>query len=240
MRVRGVLAGAAIALVAAAAPAAATEDHAAVHVTACQLAPVPDARQATFVARMHSVPGTEQMELRLNLRERFPGHTPALVTSPALGVWHRAQPGVADFSYTQTVDGLDIGAIYSMSVDFRWLDSTNHVIDALTRTSGACHEMGPLADLRVAGVSTAGGDATSEQYAVQVANDGRETLPEARVRVFVDRAPGGRGTLSDAAPGETRTVAVPGPRCTHRIRIVLSRPGDFERAVSWARCPMAD
>lgn len=220
---------------------AAAEDPAGVRVTSCQIAESSTDRAATFVAHMRAIPNTEQMAMRFTLRERLPNEAPAAVASPALEVWHRSRVGVQDFSYAQTVDGLDTGAVYTAAVEFRWLDATGHALHWARRSSGECQEAGPLADLHVTGVSAVPGPQQGTQdYSIGIVNDGQLEQHLTRVTLFVDGALAGRAPLWHIDPGESRTVHVAAPTCTHRIRVVLSRPGELPRVVAPERCPTSD
>src|SRR3954452_10941795 len=67
-------------------------------------------RQATFYARMETIPGASKMQLRFQLLERLGrDETFSKVDLPTLKQWQTSKPGVKRFGWKQTVDNLHIG-----------------------------------------------------------------------------------------------------------------------------------
>src|SRR4051812_8262721 len=70
-------------------------------------------RQATFYARMDTIPGASKMQLRFQLLERLgKDDTFSRVDLPALKAWQTSKAGVKRFGWKQTVDNLHIGGAY--------------------------------------------------------------------------------------------------------------------------------
>jgi hypothetical protein len=187
----------------------------------CKSGDSTDSRSATFMGRMRSIPGTDRMLMRFTLMERFGDEKLHPVKLPELKAWHSTKPGIRDFRYRQTVNALQGGGEYRMSIDFRWLDSDGNLLRKSRRLSGACHQGGELANLKV-GIPTASpGQEGTGVYVVPVTNDGKAIARDVGVELFVDGAATDVGHIDSISPGETRTVRFNGPACKARLRLVV-------------------
>lgn len=209
-----------------------------VHVSACQLSPTRTDRSATFVSTMNAVPGTSRMAMRFRLRRRTPGGATAPIRTPALEAWRRARPGVRTFTYTQRVNGLATTTVYWMAIDYRWLDASGHVIRTATRYSPVCSQVGPLNNLKIRGVTARqGAESGTAVYDFTIANNGRALEHSIKLRLVVDNADAGTGTIDSIGAGQSRMVELTGPVCGRRLHLVLQRPGDPRREVLGWHCP---
>ena len=214
MRFRSVYAGLAVTAAILAFPAAAPADSApaSVRVKSCDKGSDPSTRGATFVAQMHSVPGTVRMAMRFRLIERSSGPHPQ-TRGLQLGPWHRSAKDVNRFTFSQTVNGMTPGGSYRVVVQFHWLDGSHHLIEHAKRRSGACAQPG-LPNLKVTGIKMAAGQSPGTAvYRVSVANDGNARARKVAVALYVDGHLADTRTLKQLDAGETKTVKLNGPQC---------------------------
>jgi hypothetical protein len=192
----------------------------------CRSGDTSDSRSATFQGHMRAIPETDRMLMRFTLLERFGDERLHPIAIPELRAWRSAKPGIQDFRYKQTVTGLDGGGEYRVSVDFRWLDADGNLLRKARRMSGACHQQGELANLKVAGAPSAlPGSQGTAVYVVRVGNDGKATAHGVAVELFVDGASPNVAHIDSVAPGETREVRFTGPVCKRGLRTVVD-PSD--------------
>jgi hypothetical protein len=86
-----------------------------------------DSQSATFHGRMKRIEGSERMWMRFTVLEKHSaGFEP--LAAPGLGRWQKSKPGVAGFSYRQTVRGLQPGASYKMQVRYRWYSAEGELM----------------------------------------------------------------------------------------------------------------
>jgi hypothetical protein len=206
-----------VAVCAAAAPSVAAADPApaSVHLKACRTGTGTDPaqRSATFVGKMHDIPGSVRMGMHFRLIERSPQNGPQPMRSPDLGPWHTSNEGVKRFSYSQTVNGLTQGDSYRVVVKFRWIDSSGKVIRRAKRTSAACVQPGPP-NLTIDSIAVERGYSLGTSvFRVTVSNDGEALVRSALLEVFTDGAEADSRRLKDLQPGETRTLKMTGPFC---------------------------
>jgi len=212
----------AIPLVAAASPAAALADPppASVHVKNCRSGPTPDQRSATFVGRMHSVPGSVRMAMHFRLLETSPSSGSAPDRSPDLGPWHTSRKNVQRFSYSQTVNGMTPGDSYRVVVRFKWMDGSGNVIRRGKRTSAACRQPG-LPNLMIAGIAIAPGKTTdTATYRISVSNDGGGPANGFVVDLYMGGYLLDTRTIKHLGRGQTRSMRITGPRC-QSVRAVV-------------------
>src|SRR3954469_12495633 len=74
-----------------------------VRVRSCELGDQAKERAATFYARMHSVPGTMQMQMRFSLQDSAGDGPAQVIKVPDLMRWRRSRLHVKSFGYAQTV-----------------------------------------------------------------------------------------------------------------------------------------
>jgi hypothetical protein len=213
-----------LALAAVAAPgASAATPASSVHVTGCQTGSDAAHRLATYHAQMRAVPGTARMSIRFQLIQRVPGGPAQQVGDSSFSTWHRSRLGVKKFGYSQTVNGLQVGALYRSAVHFRWLDASGRVIRRAKLTSGSCAENGDLPNLTVTAVKIAPGTTPGTAvYSVAVGNTGEGVARNFSVALIVDGALSDSTTVDQLDAGETKTVKLTGPVC-HRLRAVVDR-----------------
>jgi CARDB len=213
---RFLLATALAALSATAAPAAASADPPqSVHLKACRTGTGmdPSPRSATFVGKMHDVPGSVRMGMHFRLIERSAQNGTQPMRSPDLGPWHTSNDGVKHFSYSQTVNGLTQGDSYRVVVKFRWIDSSGKVIRRAKRTSAACVQPGPP-NLTVDSIAIKRDTSLGTSvFHVKISNDGEVLVKSALLELFTDGAEADSRRLKNLQPGETRTVKLTGPIC---------------------------
>ena len=190
----------------------------------CRTGDAPHGRAATFFAQMHAVPGTQRMAMRFTAYQRVAGKGLQSIPSAGLEPWRRSRPGVGTYGYTQTVTDLKAGGVYVMGVDYRWLDGSGHAVQTRHRVSGTCRQDGPLPNLAITGLSARPGDSPgTEQYAIDVANEGVAPANAVTVDIFVDSAQADTATVDEIDPGQTVTVHITGPACSQRVRAVVDR-----------------
>jgi len=212
-------------------------------VRSCHVGTSPRDRQATFYAKMQSIPGTDHMAIRFRLFDSAGVRTPAAIPNTQLEQWHQSKSGVPGFAYAQTVTGLTAGGIYRVAVEFRWFDANGRVIRDIKRRSGECRELGQLANLAITGLGARAGSAPgTEVYAIDLLNDGTASARMVLVDIFVDGAQADVARVAMIDPAQTAVVRITGPSCKRRIRVVVDRPDAIhetteEDNVLRARCP---
>jgi archaellum component FlaF (FlaF/FlaG flagellin family) len=193
-------------------------------VRSCAAGDTAKQRSATFYARMQAIKGTNTMSMRFTLIDRAGDGPATIIDSPALSQWRKSRPGVARFGYAQSVAGLNVGGVYAMQVQFRWLDSRNHVIRSVKRASDSCRQEGQLPNLAITRVAARQGDSTgTEHYSVDVTNSGQGEARLVDVDLFVDGAGADTYRLELVKPGETVTVRFTGPVCKSKVRAITDK-----------------
>jgi hypothetical protein len=161
---------------------------------------------AEFEARMSTITGATQMQMRFTLQASTPDR-PGFrrVAAPGFGTWTTADPGVTRYAYTRRVEALVGPASYRVLVRFRWLDAAGQVIARNRKLSRPCRQP----DLRP--------NLTIDDFAIE--DDGRYAV---NVRNIGKRAAGPFDVAVGALPpvtvpalaaGRDRTVIVTGPAC---------------------------
>jgi hypothetical protein len=175
-------------------------------------------RSATYYARMDTIPGASKMQVRFQLLERLGrDESWTKLDVPALRQWHSSQPGVTRFGWKQTVDALRVGGAYKARVQYRWLSATGTLLETQARETPVCR--GPLPNIAVRDLTVKPGPtADTRSYRVDVANTGKVDAQAVAVSLTVDKAMLDTVTLTDLAPGESKTVSFTGPLCRHGIR----------------------
>jgi hypothetical protein len=99
-------------------------------------------RSATFAGEMSAIPGSAKMEMRIDVLERALEETSFhMVTSPGLGVWRVAAPGVKSYRYLKQATNLAAPAYYRGAVRFRWLNAKGKLIKSLTLRTARCAQL---------------------------------------------------------------------------------------------------
>jgi hypothetical protein len=196
----------------------------------CTTGPASVSRTATFTARMPALEGTQQMWMRFDLLQRTPGEAEyEVVRLPAWGVWQRSQPGRTAFIYTKTVERLRAPGAYRARVRFRWYDAAGRLQRRATRTTRTCREPDQRPDLTAGALTAAPGfGADSAAYLLDVDNSGRGPAPPFDVVLAVAGMPQPALAVSGLAPGESRLLSIPGPKCVpgSTVRFVLDAGGE--------------
>ena len=208
----------------AAASAAATAGLASVRVAECTPALEPEARTATFEARVRAVPGTDRLAVRFTLQTRGKGELDwRKVAAPGLDTWLTSDHGVGRYGYLKSVRNLSAPASYRTVVRFRWLDAGGEVIRTAKRRSATCRQTDLRPDLRPRGVeqhpSANPGD---RRYVVLVKNTGRTLAPPASVTLRAGDHLLPPGTMSFVLPGATRHIAFTAPACAAGEDLVVT------------------
>ena len=216
------------AAVALAAPAAASAAPAAalasVKVTECTPALEPEARTATFEARVRAVPRTDRLAVRFTLQTRGPGELSwRKVTAPGLDTWISSDEGVGRYGYLKTVRNLSAPASYRMVVRFRWLDEDGDVIRGAKHKSPSCRQADLRPDLRPRRVEEhPAANAGDRRYVVLVKNTGRTLAPPASVSLRAGDHLLPPGTVPSVLPGATRRIAFTAPVCASGEELMVS------------------
>jgi hypothetical protein len=106
----------------------------------CMSSATADQRSATFAGEMTAVPGTQRMQMSVQVLERLPGDVSYhLVDAPDLGVWRSSAPGVQSYKYLRQVTNLAAPAFYRANIRFRWL-AHGRTIDALELHTRRCDQ----------------------------------------------------------------------------------------------------
>ena len=205
------------------APAAARAP-ASVKLLGCVEALAPEARTATFEARMRADAGSERMQLRFTLQARV-GAAPTWrrVVADGLGEWLTSAPLVSRYTYAKTVENLSAPASYRMLVRFRWLDADGAVIEHARAVSRACRQSDMRADLRPTGVEVVPApDGTRASYRVTVRNAGRSAAGPFEVGFSVAGVALAPAGLPGLEPDARRTLVFSGPPCAPGVPLVAT------------------
>jgi len=166
-------------------PAAANA--ASVKLVACVPALEPQARSATFEARVRPLEGSERMQVHFTLQVQQ-GSLPGWrrVVAPGLDQWLTSHPGVSRYSYSKTVQNLAAPAAYRMVVRFRWLDTGGEALERDRATSRSCRQPDMRPDLGVTWIDVTPPLETGHaHYSVTLHNGGRSAAPAFRVALRV-------------------------------------------------------
>ena len=195
-----------------------------VKVVECETGKTPEMRTATFLGRMRGGKGVVRMAMRFQLMEKTPGAaSPQTVDAPALTRWRKSRVGVKDFSYGQTINGLQSGVTYSVRVHYRWYNLKGKVVRRAERESGTCVQDGALPNLVIGTVRIAPGSTEKTAvYTVSVGNTGQGEAKSVPVSLVVDGALVDTRTIDQLKAGEFQTVKFTGPHCT-RLRAIADR-----------------
>jgi hypothetical protein len=212
-----------------AAPAVAHADsNAGVELTRCRTGDAPKDRLATYRGHMESVPGSVRMAMRFNVVARFDGQKPKTVDNPQLKVWRKSNYGVSYFGYSQTVRGLSPGGSYWAVVKFHWYDSHGNLVKKARHVSATCVQQGKLPNLKVSAVKISPGSAPGTSvYRLKVANTGQGAAAAFAVTLFADGALVDSKTIDHLDAGDTGSVQMNGPDCSH-----LRAVADSQNAVA--------
>lgn len=203
------------------APAAHADFSAGVRMLECQAADEEPDGAVVYRARMHAIPDSGQMALRIRLFEKYGDGEYERVEAEKLGIWRRSRTGVSVFRYRQAVEGLRDGAVYRAVVHYRWLDSDGGVIQTARRRSDECTQGGGLPNLRVKKIDVRPGEVDETAvYKVKIVNRGTVAAQNVGVLLRVDGEIVDEKVLEGLDPEETRTVTFNGPECDKHLRIV--------------------
>lgn len=191
----------------------------------CQTAHDPPARAISVTAVMRPLPGTQKLEMEIQLLSRAPGSAafaPVSVPAqsklgsyitptnpPTLGqrpgdIW-KVQLPVAD---------LAAPAVYHFQVVFRWLGTGGVLLGTTERTSPDCRQTEHRADLTVPSFTVAAlaGHPKLDRYTAVIANRGASAARRFEVR-FVDAGKTVTDTIAKLAPHSRQTLKFTGPVC---------------------------
>jgi hypothetical protein len=174
-------------------------------------------RYAIFGGWMKSlIRGTDRMEMRFDLHRRAPGGLVwRRVAGPGLGVWHRADPGVAGYRFRQRVENLPAPYSYRALVSYRWKDATGRVFARTARSTPTCFQPDLRPDLRIGSLTAErGADRGSAVYSVVVRNDGRTAASDFDVVLVVNGEARPAETVASLGPGQRTVIRFSGPGCS--------------------------
>jgi hypothetical protein len=176
----------------------------------------------TYAARMKSLPGAARMALRIRLFEKVGDGKYEPVSAEGLGVWRKSHPDASVFRYEQHVRGLHEGAVYRVTVHYRWLDATGQPILTARRRSDRCSQDGGLPNLRIASIDVSPGEVEETSvYKVRVVNRGAALAQNVGVLLRVDGEIVDEEVIDALQPKEVHTVTFNGPVCRYRMRVVV-------------------
>jgi hypothetical protein len=200
-----------------AAPAHAAAAPAAVKVLECTPSLEPEARTATFQARIRDTDGdADRLQVRFALQTRTLGELGyRKVVAPGFGVWLTSDAGVDRYAYAKTVANLAAPASYRMVVRFRWLDAEGETLRTAKRTSAACRQpdLRPNLVVRRVDVEPAP-EAGLRRYVVVLRNTGRTAAAASTVSLRIGDS---ERLIRESAALEaatTRSIAFTAPACT--------------------------
>jgi hypothetical protein len=177
-----------------------------------------DAPAAEFEARMATLPGASEMQMRFTLQASTPTR-PAYrrVAAPGFGAWTTSDPGTTRYVYTRRVENLVGPASYRVVVRFRWLDAAGEQIDRARRVTRICRQPDNRPNLTVTGLSVEqSADSATRRYIAIVRNTGRRTSEAFELEIG-DLAP---VIVAPLPPDRDRAVEVSGPACEGEITAV--------------------
>lgn len=189
----------------------------------CHSALRPVQRSLTVEGEMFRAAAGERMQMRFDLLRRAPGGGFRRLPAPGLGVFKRAQAGVADYRFRKTIRNLPAPAELRVQVTFRWLTPTGREVARLVRSSPVCRQPELRPDLRVVALSAGSGG-----YRVVVRNAGASPALGFLVGVVVDGRPLTAQRVATLGPGESRPLIFAGPACDPG-QLVLARVDQHRR-----------
>jgi hypothetical protein len=182
---------------------------------ACTTGEEPASRAAAFTGSMPAIAGTRRMQMRFVLQQRVGDTGPyKRLDVPGWGGWEKADPGRPGFVFTRRVDALVAPASYRAQITFRWYDRKGHALRTTTRTSSACVQPDPRAELVLGGLAIAPKGADQAVYTFSVTNDGRSAADPFTVTLTVDGTVLAPLTLGPLAVGARQEGTITGARCT--------------------------
>jgi hypothetical protein len=198
-----------------AAPAAAAGVPASVKVTECTPALDPEARTATFEARIRALPGADRLAVRFTLQTRGKGELRwRRVSAPGLDSWLVSDHGVGRYAYAKTVRNLTAPASYRVVVRFRWLDAGGDVLRTARQTSAPCRQPDLRPDLVPRRVDVLPGlDPAERNYVVVVRNAGRTSAPASTVTLRIGDRLLGPAAVPPLLADTGSPVAFTAPAC---------------------------
>jgi hypothetical protein len=195
----------------------------------CTTGATPGARTATFTARMPALAATARMWMRFELLQRVAGETTfARVRLPEWGVWERADPGRSAFIFTKKVRALRAPGAYRARVRFRWYDADGRIQRRAVRVTRTCRQPDPRPDISAGALTLAPGlGPEGATYLLTVTNAGRGAAGPFDVVLTAAGMPQPPVHVEGLAPGESRVLSLPGPRCAagQTLRFVLDAGG---------------
>jgi CARDB len=225
------IAVAGVALLGTVAPAAAALPYKA-SLSGCSPALEQSARAVVFQGDMRRVRAGDRLEIRFDLLVRSPDLGWERLHYEGLGIWNRAEAGVARYTYTKRVENLAAPASYRAIVTFRWRDgATNRAHRREVRRTPVCRQPDLRPDLvveRVDGVRTGPQRAS---YGVVVRNNGQmATLVDTAVQLLVDGTAQTPAALAPLMPRTETTLRFTGPACTQSVEARLDTDAAVDEA----------
>jgi len=182
-------------------------------------------RAATFTGSMPAAAQTRRMQMRFVLLQRVgPGPKGAFkkLVVPGWGGWEKSDPGRQGFVFTKRVEALAAPAAYRALVTFRWYDAKGHLQRTATRTTSACEQPDPRADLVLSGVDATGVSRTTAAYTLSLGNEGHADAAPFAVTITVGGVVSDPITIGPIAAGERASGALAAPRCAPGSTITVT------------------
>jgi len=193
--------------------------------TTCTTGPDDASRAAAFTGSMPAAAQTKRLQMRFVLIQRK-GASPKgafkKIAVPGWGGWEKSDPGRQGFVFTKRVEALAAPAGYRAVITFRWLDAKGHIQRTTTRTSPACEQPDPRADLVLAGVAATSVGKSTAAYDVSIANEGHADAAPFAVTITVDGTASDPVTLGPIAAGGRLTGLVAAPKCAPGSTITIT------------------
>ena len=221
---------AAVALLAAAVPAAAQTVPTKGTLESCHTGAGPLDRYAIFAAQMGTISGARKLQLRFELLQRLPGtkaFTP--IDAPGLGVWKSSTADI--FRYRKQVAGLQAPGAYRAVVRFRWLGVKRSVLKSTKRRTGICRQPDPGVNLAVGSISAKRAGSGRVQYLVTIRNDGQADAGAFDVAFQLGDATQPNETVEGLGAGAKTVVTFVGARCApgDQITVHVDPDGHIEQ-----------
>jgi hypothetical protein len=202
----------------AAAILAGAKPHASVKLRKCVSAAYYDGRLISFRARMARFSDTnapQTLRMRFDVYQRLDEDRQyRRLTADGLGVWYSSSDAATIYQRDLTLSDVETAASYRVRVSYRWVTSGGTVEFRRRLNSVDCRQKRRLPQLRIAGarvVPVAG--STQMTHTLTIANSGGSEAVNVPVALFVDGASPIVATIESIGPRQTVDVELLAPGC---------------------------
>jgi len=210
---------AAVALLAAALPAAAQTVPTRGTLESCHTGAGALDRYAIFAAQMGSLKSSKKLQLRFDLLQHLPGAKGfSPIAAPGLGVWKSSTADI--FRYRKQVAGLQAPGAYRAVVRFRWIGAKG-VVKTARRTTPICRQPDPGVNLAVGAISAKRAGSGRVQYLVTIRNDGQADAGAFDVAFQLGSTAQPNETIESLGAGAKTVVSFVGARCAPGDQITV-------------------